>query len=146
MVACEQPRNDAMSLESVRADLTAFDNIRDHRTASLGDLATSQWLIAACADQGMQANLPEYPFARRTVIHASIMLPDGCEITIQGRDTSAASIIIMTPKNGRWTCTSERGGGFAAWLACMRRFSGDPPRRSGIVDAFIDCLDAAANA
>ncbi len=243
MVACEQPRNDAMSLESVLADLTAFDNISDHRTASLGDLATSHWLIAACADQGMQANLLEYPFARRTVTHASIMLRDGREITglplfdspdsppggisgsavslgasgtigvcrftpqdghpltqalhsarsnpeheviiaisaaddvvpgiavlnaerygapfgppvlqiaseegrviddlvgsnklltvriesrwesvnatnvdlaIQGRDTSAAPIVIMTPKSGWWTCTSERGGGFAVWLA-----------------------------
>ena len=52
------------------------------------------------------------------------------DLTIQGLDTSAAPIVIMTPKSGWWTCTSERGGGLAVWLACMRRFSGDPPRRS----------------
>ena len=255
MLACVQPGNDAMTLDSVRSDLTAFDNITDHRTASAGDLATSRWLMAACADQGMLANLLEYPFARRSVTHASITLQDGREITglplfdspdlpfggtsasavafgatgtigvcrfapqdghpltrvlqsarsntqhqvivaisaavdmvpglavlnaehygapfsppvlqiashygqaiddsvgsnkpltvriesrwesvnatnvdltIQGRDASAAPIVIMTPKSGWWTCTSERGGGIAVWLACMRRFSRDPPRR-----------------
>ncbi len=256
MVACARLRNDAMTPDSVRHDLMAFDNIADHRTASDGDLATSHWLIAACADEGVQANLLEYPFARRTVTHASITLPDGREIeglplfdspdtssrgisgsavapgasgtvgvcrfapqdghpltrilhgarsntqhqvivaisaaddvvpglavlnaehygapfgppvlqiashygrdiddaisankpltvriesrwesvnatnvdlTIHGRDPSAAPIVIMTPKSGWWTCTSERGGGIAVWLACMRRFSGEPPRRT----------------
>ncbi len=245
-----------MTPNSVRSDLIAFDNITDHRTASAGDRSTSDWLIAACADQGVTANLFEYPFARRTVTSASVTLSDGREITglplfdspdstsggisgsavslgasgtigvcrfapqdghsltrtlhsarsntrhqaivaisagedvvpglavlnaerygapfgppvlqiasqysqaiddavnrnkaltvriesrwesvnatnvdltIQGRDTSAAPIVIMTPKSGWWTCTSERGGGLAVWLACMRRFSGDPPRRS----------------
>ena len=245
-----------MISNSVRSDLIAFDNITDHRTASAGDRSTSDWLIAACADQGVTANLFEYPFARRTVTSASITLSDGREITglplfdspdsssggisgsavslgasgtigvcrfapqdghpltralhsarsntqyqaivaicaaddvvpglavlnaerygapfgppvlqiashhgpaiddsvsgnkpltvriesrwesvnatnvdltIQGLDTSAAPIVIMTPKSGWWTCTSERGGGLAVWLACMRRFSGDPPRRS----------------
>lgn len=256
MVACTQPRNDAMTRNSLRSDLTAFDTITDHRTASAGDLSTSHWLIAACGDQGVEANLFEYPFARRTVTRASITLPSGREIsglplfdgpdtppggisgtsvsmavagkigvcrfapqdghpltrtllktrlaaqhqamiaisaadqmapglavlnaerygapfgppvlqiasqdgsaiedfaetgkpltvliesrwestnatnvdfTIQGRDASAAPIVIMTPKSGWWTCTSERGGGIAVWLACMRHFSTNPPRRS----------------
>jgi hypothetical protein len=245
-----------MTLDSVHRDLMAFDNITDHRTASSGDLATSHWLSAACTDAGSQANLLEYPFARRTVTRASITLPDGREIeglplfdspdtpaggttgsavalgtsgtigvcrfapqdghpltrrlhsarsnsqhqvivaisaaadvmpglavlnaehygapfgppvlqiashagadiddavgsnkpltvriesrwesvnatnvdlTIHGRDKSAAPIVIMTPKSGWWTCTSERGGGIAVWLACMRRFSDAPPRRT----------------
>ena len=250
-----------MALDSVRADLRAFDNITDHRTASAGDLSTSQWLIASCAEHGMHANHLEYPFARRTIIRAAITLSDGREITglplfdspdippggisgsavalsasgtgasgtigvcrfapqdghqltralhsarsntrhqvivaisagddvvaglavlnaehygapfgppvlqiashhaqaiddavslnkpltvriesrwesvnatnvdltIHGRDTSAAPIVIMTPKSGWWTCTSERGGGIAVWLACMRHFSINPARRS----------------
>jgi len=256
MVACVQPRNDAMTPDSLRNDLSAFDNITDHRTATAGDLSTSRWLIAQCADHGVDANLFEYPFARRTVGRASITLPDGRQIsglplfdapdtppggisgtavslaepgkigvgrfapqeghaltrtlqeartqsrqqaiiaisaadhmapglavlnaerygapfgppvvqiasqyddtiegfakagqplvvtiesrwesvnatnvdlTIQGRDASVAPLVIMTPKSGWWTCTSERGGGIGVWLACMRHFSANPPRRS----------------
>ncbi len=256
MLACVQPGDDAMTTNSLRTDLSAFDHIADHRTATAGDLSTSRWLIAQCADHGVDANLFEYPFARRTVVRASVTLSDGREINgvplfdgpdtpsggvlgtavslatpgqvgvgrfapqdghsltktlqvartqarhqaliavsaadnivrglavlnaerygapfgppvvqiasqnsdfiedaaragkplnvviesrwesvkatnvdfaIAGRDKSAAPLVIMTPKSGWWTCTSERGGGIAVWLACMRHFSANPPRRS----------------
>ena len=47
MVACPQPRNDAMTRNSLRSDLIVFDTITDQRTASAGDLSSSHWFIAA---------------------------------------------------------------------------------------------------
>ena len=47
---------------------------------------------------------------------------------IPGRDPHAPPLVIMTPRSSWWTSTAERGGGIAAWLACVRHFAKDPGR------------------
>lgn len=57
-------------------DLTAFDNIRDHRTGTAGDRETSQWLIDQCTKAGSTAALREFPFARRDIREARVEFAD----------------------------------------------------------------------
>ena len=52
-----------------------------------------------------------------------------------GRDSSLEPIVIMTPKSGWWTSTSERGGGITIWLNAIRHFSENPPLRTIIFTA-----------
>ena len=54
---------------------------------------------------------------------------------IEGRDKSLSPLVIMTPKSGWWTCTSERGGGIAIWLNAMRYFAQNKPNRNVIFTA-----------
>ena len=77
-----------------------------------------EWLDAA-ADAGSPARL---------VAHATIEDTEACNVItrIPGRDTSAPPLVIMTPRSSWWTSTAERGGGIAAWLACIRYFANDP--------------------
>ncbi|MEZ5598256.1 MAG: hypothetical protein R3E84_18095 [Pseudomonadales bacterium] len=49
---------------------------------------------------------------------------------VQGRQPDLAPVVVMTPKSGWWTCASERGGGIAAWLACLRHLAGSKPLRT----------------
>ena len=78
------------------------------------------WLDAA-ADAGSSA---------RFVAHAMIEDTEACNVQtrIPGRDASAAPLVIMTPRSSWWTSTAERGGGIAAWLACIRHFAKEPGR------------------
>ena len=51
------------------------------------------------------------------------------QTTIPGADPNLPPLVIMTPKSAWWTCTAERSGGIVAWLACVRHFENNPPRR-----------------
>ena len=54
---------------------------------------------------------------------------------IEGKDKSLSPLVVMTPKSGWWTCTSERGGGIAIWLNAMRYFAQNKPNRNVIFTA-----------
>ncbi len=77
-----------------------------------------EWLDAA-ASAGTVARL---------VAHATIEDTEACNVLtrIPGRDPSAPPLVIMTPRSSWWTSTAERGGGIAAWLACIRYFADNP--------------------
>ena len=79
-----------------------------------------EWLDAAAA-AGSSA---------RFVAHATIEDTEACNVQtrIAGRDANAPPLVIMTPRSSWWTSTAERGGGIAAWLACIRHFANDPGR------------------
>ncbi|MFX3657873.1 MAG: hypothetical protein ACN6I7_01665 [bacterium] len=57
------------------------------------------------------------------------------QVTFPGRRPELAPLVIMTPCSGWWTCTSERGGGIAVWLAAARHFAERPPERPVILTA-----------
>jgi hypothetical protein len=57
------------------------------------------------------------------------------QIRIPGRRRSLAPLVIMTPRSGWWTCTSERGGGIVVWLEALRRFAGARPDRPVVFTA-----------
>ncbi|MEE3132739.1 MAG: hypothetical protein VX298_04145 [Pseudomonadota bacterium] len=57
------------------------------------------------------------------------------QTTVRGTDPSLAPLVIMTPKSAWWTCTAERSGGIVAWLACIRHFAANPPRRNVLFTA-----------
>ena len=57
------------------------------------------------------------------------------QTSILGRDQTLEPLVIMTPRSAWWTCTSERAGGIAVWLECMRHFSADLPPRTVIFTA-----------
>lgn len=57
------------------------------------------------------------------------------QTSILGRDQTLDPVVIMTPRSAWWTCTSERAGGIAIWLECMRHFSAHPPQRTVIFTA-----------
>ena len=79
-----------------------------------------EWLGAAAA-AGSSARL---------VAHAAIEDTEACNVLtrIPGRDPAAPPLVIMTPRSSWWTSTAERGGGIAAWLACIRHFAEEPGR------------------
>ena len=52
------------------------------------------------------------------------------QATIVGTDPSLPDVTIMTPKSAWWTCTAERCGGIAIWLACLRHFLKYQPKRT----------------
>lgn len=54
------------------------------------------------------------------------------QVTIKGKNPELSSLVIMTPRSGWWTCTSERGGGITVWLECIRDFAASPPERDVI--------------
>lgn len=57
------------------------------------------------------------------------------QATIPGTVAHLAPLVIMTPRSGWWQCTSERGGGIAAWLACARHFATCAPARTVLLTA-----------
>ena len=52
------------------------------------------------------------------------------QVKIPGKEPDLPEVIIMTPKSAWWTCTAERCGGIAIWLACLRHFIKNQPKRS----------------
>ena len=54
---------------------------------------------------------------------------------IEGKDQSLCPLVVMTPRSGWWTCTSERGGGITIWLNAIRYFSKAQPNRNVIFTA-----------
>lgn len=50
--------------------------------------------------------------------------------SIAGSQPSLPPLIVMTPRSGWWHCASERGGGLACWLECMRAVAKASPARS----------------
>lgn len=54
---------------------------------------------------------------------------------IAGHDSSLAPLVIMTPRSAWWTCTAERAGGIAIWLACIRHLAAEPGDRDVIFTA-----------
>lgn len=57
------------------------------------------------------------------------------QLKISGRDSSLAPVVIMTPRSAWYTSTSERGGGIAAWLACVNHFAQHKPLRNVVFTA-----------
>ncbi len=54
---------------------------------------------------------------------------------VPGPQPELAPLVIMTPRSGWWTCTSERGGGITLWLNALRHFALHPPSREVIFTA-----------
>ena len=54
---------------------------------------------------------------------------------ILGKNRSLKPLVVMTPRSGWWTCTSERGGGICIWLNAIRYFSTYQPERTVIFTA-----------
>lgn len=54
---------------------------------------------------------------------------------VAGHDRNLAPLVVMTPKSAWWTCTAERSGGIAIWLAALRYFRDTKPRRDVIFTA-----------
>lgn len=57
------------------------------------------------------------------------------QVRIPGRDETLAPLVVMTPRSSWWTSTSERGGGIAIWLECVRHFAASQPERTVIFTA-----------
>lgn len=71
------------------------------------------------------------------VAQAAIQLTQAqnVQLRIAGRDSQLAPLVVMTPRSAWWTCTSERGGGIAAWLAIIRHFAQQQPGRDVVFTA-----------
>lgn len=52
------------------------------------------------------------------------------ESSVAGSEPTLAPVVAMTPKSSWWQSTAERGGGIAAWLALLRHFAANRPRRT----------------
>ena len=78
--------------------------------------------LADCARQGAKVLL---------TAHAERVQADAFNVTtmVPGTDTSAAPLVVMTPRSGWWSCASERGGGLACWLEIMRAMRDAKPVR-----------------
>lgn len=50
--------------------------------------------------------------------------------TVPGTDAAARPLVVMTPKSGWFTCSAERGGGIAIWLAIAEALAASGPRRT----------------
>lgn len=48
---------------------------------------------------------------------------------VDGRDSSLAPVVVITPRSGWWTCAAERGGGLACWLQTIATAAAQRPRR-----------------
>ncbi len=81
-----------------------------------------EWLLAA-AERGETASV---------VVDVALEPAIASNVTarIAGTDAALAPVVVMTPRSAWWTCTAERGGGIAIWLALLRHFAANPPRRS----------------
>ena len=69
----------------------------------------------------------------RLTVYAELIDEESEALNVQtkviGRNTSLTPIVVMTPKSGWWTCTSERGGGITIWLNAIRHLSKNTPNR-----------------
>lgn len=79
----------------------------------------ASWLEKA-ATQGTEAALVAQ--VRRTDVNAL-----NITVTLKGKDSNLAPLVVMTPRSGWWHCASERGGGLACWLEVMRALSEKKP-------------------
>lgn len=89
--------------------------------------AAGPWLLAA-AHAGVE--LTVWAELNQRATQAS-----NVQAKILGRQPELAPLVIMTPRSGWWTCTSERGGGITVWLNALRHFAVHQPRRSVIFTA-----------
>lgn len=73
----------------------------------------------------------------RLVAQATFEDTFACNVqaVVPGIEPELAPLVVMTPRSAWWTCTAERGGGIAAWLACLRHLAGARPRRTVIFTA-----------
>ncbi len=78
--------------------------------------------LSDCARQGATARLIAH--ATRTETKAFNVVA-----TVPGADETAAPLVVMTPRSGWWSCTSERGVGIAIWLEIMRAVHAARPAR-----------------
>lgn len=85
------------------------------------------WLLGA-AERGESA---------RVVVDVALEPATASNVVarVAGRDPSLAPAVVMTPKSAWWTCTAERGGGIVIWLALLRHFAANRPRREVIFTA-----------
>ena len=81
-----------------------------------------QPVLADCARQGATALLTGH--AERTQAQVFNVVT-----AVAGADKSLAPLVVMTPRSGWWSCTSERGGGLACWLEIMRAMRDAAPAR-----------------
>jgi len=65
--------------ERIKQTLEAWDAIREHRTGTVGDLQTAEWLAGIARDAGLAVELQGFPFQRRIVREAWVEL-DGLRI------------------------------------------------------------------
>ncbi len=52
------------------------------------------------------------------------------ETGVAGLQPALPPVVVMTPKSSWWQSTAERGGGIAVWLALLRHFAANQPRRN----------------
>ena len=78
--------------------------------------------LADCARQSAKAVLTAH--VERTQAQAFNVIA-----VVPGTSKSAAPLVVMTPRSGWWSCTSERGGGLACWLEIMRATRATKPVR-----------------
>jgi hypothetical protein len=71
------------------------------------------------------------------VAHATTQLTQAqnIQVRVAGRNPKLPPLVVMTPRSAWWTCTAERGGGIAAWLACIRLFAQQQPERDVLFTA-----------
>lgn len=62
-------------------------------------------------------------------------LATNVELGVLGSSPKLAPVVVMTPKSSWWTSTAERGGGIAAWLACIRAMAESRPLRTVLFTA-----------
>ncbi len=70
--------------------------------------------------------------AARLVAHVDRVAATANNATaeILGTQPALPPLVVMTPRSGWYTCSSERGGGIACWLEVMRALAATPARRS----------------
>jgi len=78
--------------------------------------------LARAAAEGREARLVAH--MTREATHAY-----NVSVPVPGRDPALAPVIVMTPRSGWWTCTSERGGGLAVWFELLHLLAEHPPQR-----------------
>ncbi|MCR9278517.1 MAG: hypothetical protein NXH85_11130 [Pseudomonadaceae bacterium] len=74
--------------------------------------------------------------ARATLIAQITQVPDrasNVQVHVPGSNPNLAPLVIMTPRSAWFTCTAERAGGIAVWLAALRAFARKPPKRPVIL-------------
>ena len=71
------------------------------------------------ADAGARASVLAHTSRSQEITH-------NVTVSIDGTDSHAKPIVVMTPKSAWWTCTAERIGGICVWLALARHFAANP--------------------
>ncbi|MDH3644220.1 MAG: hypothetical protein OES38_19090 [Gammaproteobacteria bacterium] len=85
------------------------------------------WLLDLKAKRTPVTVIAEAPLEHTRAANVMVRIP--------GSDESLAPLVVMTPRSGWFTCTSERGGGIAIWLECIRYFGVNPPERTVLFTA-----------